>query len=125
MQHAIWTTARRACLVSTWFVHKPSRVALHIATSDGNSRQYIWLKGEFGWITQTAFIQYRRGFLSTESWAEFERMQVGMLQDTLTKEWWQNRETPYSDEFVSYIDRALTDAPKWRPQTAARELSGT
>lgn len=86
-----------------------------------DSRQYIWLKGEFGWITQTAFIQHRRGFLSKEAWAEFERMQVGMLQDELTKEWWQNRETPYSTEFVAYIDRALTGVAEWRPLVAARD----
>ena len=89
--------------------------------SPEDSRQYIWLKGEFGWITQTAFIQYRRGFLSKEAWAEFERMQVGMLQDDLTKEWWQNRETPYSEEFVAYIDRALTGVTEWRPLVAARD----
>lgn len=89
--------------------------------SPEDSRQYIWLKGEFGWITQTAFIQHRRGFLSKEAWAEFERMQVGMLQDELTKEWWQNRETPYSTEFVAYIDRALTGVAEWRPLVAARD----
>ena len=86
-----------------------------------DSRQYLWLMGEFGWITQTAFIQYRRGFLSEEAWAEFERMQVGMLQGDLTKEWWRNRETPYSTEFVSYIDRALTGVTDWCPQITARE----
>ena len=89
--------------------------------SPEDSRQYIWLKGEFGWITQTAFIQHRRGFLSKEAWAEFERMQVGMLQDELTKEWWRNRETPYSEEFVAYIDRALTGVAEWRPLVAARD----
>jgi hypothetical protein len=33
-----WTTAPHANLASIWFVHRPSRVALRIATSDGNSR---------------------------------------------------------------------------------------
>jgi hypothetical protein len=89
--------------------------------SPDDSRQYLWLAGEFGWITQTAFIQYRRGFLSREAWAEFERMQVGMLQSNLTKEWWRNRETPYSTEFVSHIDRALESASDWRPQITARD----
>jgi len=89
--------------------------------STEDSRQYIWLAGEFGWISQTAFIQHKRGFLSSEAWAEFERMQVGMLQYELTKEWWQNRETPYSDEFVSHIDSALKGVAEWRPLVAARE----
>jgi hypothetical protein len=85
------------------------------------SRHYIWLMGEFSWIVQTAFMQYRRGFLSRDAWAEFERMQVGMLQATLTREWWQNREAPYSTEFTSHIDRALSSAADWRPQITARE----
>jgi hypothetical protein len=50
--------------------------------SPDDSRQYLWLMGEFGWITQTAFIQYRKGFLSEEAWAEFERMQVGCSKTT-------------------------------------------
>jgi hypothetical protein len=55
-----------------------------------DSRHYLWLMGEFGWIAQTAFMQYQRGFLSRAAWAEFERMQVGMLQANLTREWWLN-----------------------------------
>ena len=89
--------------------------------SPEDSRQYLWLQGEFGWIAQTAFIQYRRGFLSTEAWAEFERMQVGMLQHDLTKEWWKNRETPYSKEYVSHMDQAIAGEPDWRPEVTARE----
>lgn len=86
-----------------------------------DSRQYIWLMGEFSWIVQTAFMQYRRGFLSPDAWAEFERMQVGMLQADLTRDWWRNREAPYSTEFTSYIDRALSGATDWRPKITARE----
>ena len=89
--------------------------------SPEDSRQYVWLIGEFCWIAQTAFIQYRRGFLSEEAWVEFERMLVGFLQDDLTKESWKNRETPYSTEFISHIDRVRNAVPGWRPRIIARE----
>ena len=48
-------------------------------------------------------------------------MQVGMLQHDLTKEWWKNRETPYSKEYVSHMDQAIAGEPDWRPEVTARE----
>jgi hypothetical protein len=89
--------------------------------SPEDSRQWLWLAGEFCWIAQTAFIQHRRGFLSQEAWSEFERILTGMLQGDLTKQWWLNRETPYSAEFTVYVDRALAGASEWQPKVTSRE----
>ena len=89
--------------------------------SPEDSRQWLWLVGELCWIAQTAFIQQRRGFLSPQAWGEFERIVIGALQDDLTRGWWQNRETPYSDEFTNYVDQALVEVTSdWRPQITAR-----
>ena len=85
------------------------------------SRQYLWLIGEFGWICQTAFIQYKRGHLSEIAWTEFQRMQIGILQSDLAKEWWSNRETPYSNEFVEFIDSVQHEGTAWRPKVTARD----
>jgi hypothetical protein len=85
------------------------------------SRQWLWLIGELGWIAQTAFIQQQRGYLSTEAWNEFERVFVGVLQYDFVIDWWEKRETPYSREFVSSVDTALAERDSdWRPQITAR-----
>jgi hypothetical protein len=89
--------------------------------SPEDSRQWLWLIGEFCWIAQTAFIQRRRGFLSSQAWGEFERILIGVLQESFVREWWQNRETPYSREFTAYVDGALTEVGSdWRPKKTAR-----
>lgn len=77
--------------------------------------------GELFWITQAAFMQHRRGYLSAEAWAEFERSMLGTLQHNLTKQWWRNREVPFSAEFTSYVDRVMTRQTDWRPQITARQ----
>lgn len=92
--------------------------------SPEDSRQWLWLIGELGWIAQTAFIQRQRGFLSSQAWEEFERTLLGMLQYDFVKEWWQNRETPYSREFTQFVDAAMAERESdWRPQITARMQS--
>lgn len=89
--------------------------------SPEDSRQWLWLVGELGWIVQAAFIQQQRGFLSAQAWEEFERTLIGTLQYDFVKEWWQNRETPYSREFTNFVDMALVErASDWRLYKTAR-----
>jgi hypothetical protein len=54
MRRVTWTTARRANLASSWCVHKPSRMALRIATSDGNSQQRGRIDAKFGYAQPIA-----------------------------------------------------------------------
>jgi hypothetical protein len=86
-------------------------------------RQYIWMIGEFGWIAQSAYIQYRRGDLSPEAWKEFERMQVGMLQNEIAKKWWLNREVPYSAEYVGYIENLRESGTGFRLKATTAVLT--
>ena len=51
MRRVTWTTAWRANMASTWFVRKPSPMALRIATSDGNSRQWGRIDAKFGCLS--------------------------------------------------------------------------
>lgn len=90
--------------------------------SSEDSRQYLWLMGELFWITESAFAQHQRGFLSQEAWMRFESMLAGCLGSTLVQEWWQNREVPHSVEFRDYVDQLmLTGEPDWRPVKTGRE----
>lgn len=87
-----------------------------------DSRQYLWLMGELFWIVESAFVQYRRGYLSAEAWARFESTLAGALDSALTREWWRNGEVPHSPEFRQYVDRmTLTGKVDWRPRKTARE----
>lgn len=89
-----------------------------------DSGQYLWIMGELFWLVESAFVQYRRGYLSKAAWMRFERTLVGTLNNKLTREWWENREVPHSPEFRGYVDQLLrTGNTDWRPQKTSRESS--
>lgn len=89
--------------------------------SELEHQQYLWMMGEFGWIAQTALIQHQRGYPSRIAWSKFERIQVGMLQNEIARVWWENGESAFSTEFVSYIDNIRGARANWRPQLATRK----
>ena len=90
--------------------------------STEDSGQYLWIMGELFWVVESAFVQYRRGYLSKEAWMRFETTLAGTLDNKLTREWWENREVPHSPEFRNYVDRLiLTGKADWRPQKTGRD----
>jgi hypothetical protein len=90
--------------------------------STEDSGQYLWIMGELFWVVESAFVQYRRGYLSKEAWTRFESTLVGTLSNKLTRDWWQNREVPHSPEFRSHVDQLIqTGKTDWRPQKTGRE----
>ena len=62
--------------------------------------------------------------MSQEAWAEFERIQLGILQNKLAENWWVNRETPYSKEYTEHIDKVRLQGADWKPQITARGPGG-
>ena len=60
--------------------------------------------------------QFRSGYLSEESWSEYERTLVGMLQTPIVKEWFNENHSPFSREFRDHIESMIDSTVHWRPK---------
>ncbi len=77
--------------------------------------QYCWLMAEFFHRAEGIFNQYEKGFISSESWAEWERVIAGLLNSNLAQSWWKNRTAPFSPEFFKFGDLVIERSPEWKP----------
>jgi len=76
-------------------------------------RQYLWLMADYFHMSEGVFIQHQKGYVSDEVWGEFERIMVGFLQTKPTQEWWNNRNSPFSESFYAHVDGLINGKPDW------------
>lgn len=60
---------------------------------------------------QNAFFQHRQGLMSEIGWRDYEAIVRMNLTRPDVPEWWLRERNSYDDEFVSYVDRLLTEPP--------------
>jgi len=90
------------------------------ALSLEDHRQWLFFMAEMFHLSEGIFTQYRKGFLSIETWSEYERLMVGFLQSNVAKEWWEGGNGPFSSEFRAHVESLLTVEPTWTlPRTIA------
>jgi hypothetical protein len=90
------------------------------ALSLEDHRQWLFFMAETFHLSEGIFTQYRKGFLSIETWSEYERLMVGCLQSSVAKEWWEGGNGPFTSEFRAHVESLLTVEPTWTlPSTRA------
>ena len=67
-------------------------------------RRFRWVVSELFLVFESTYFAYRNGILSEPSWQIKLDTAVGMLQNPIVREWWENRFTPFSEEFRAHID---------------------
>ena len=60
---------------------------------------------------QNAFFQHRQGLMPESAWRDYEAIIRMNLTRPDVREWWLSERNSYGDEFVSYVDRLLTEPP--------------
>jgi hypothetical protein len=76
----------------------------------------LWFLGQYLFVVEGLFRQYRRGFLPKESWVPHERAIAGMLQAEWVWSWFESRIAPLSDDFHAQASLLRNSPPEdaWR-----------
>jgi hypothetical protein len=67
-------------------------------------RKFRWIVAELFLVFEAQFYAYRGGVLSEPSWQIKRDTIVGLLENPLLREQWDNRMTPFSEEFRAEIE---------------------
>ena len=73
-------------------------------------RRFRWLVAELLLVFESAYFAYRGGVLSEPSWNAKLDTIVGLLDNPIVLEWWENRFTPFSEEFREHVDTARAES---------------
>lgn len=83
-------------------------------------RKFRWLVAELFLVFESAYFAHRGGVLSQPSWSTKLDTIIGLLENPIILEWWDNRFTPFSEEFRQHIDGARTQSEaSWKHQSVA------
>ena len=85
--------------------------------NDDERARYLWAMSEFFHMSEGVFRQYKTGFLAHESWSEYERTLVGMLQAPLVRDWFIDNHAPFSREFRRHIESMIDSTVQWRQKS--------
>ena len=94
--------------------------------SDEDVRAYLWFVAKSFHILEGMYRQHRRGLLTGEVWAPYERYIFGVLQIEAVLGWWQSDGSLTSREFQTHVEGLLSSPPKksWRQVSTAEMVSG-
>lgn len=74
---------------------------------------FLWYVAETFFAGEGVFIQYKKKFFSNELWEQQEKIMRGHLQHPVAMTWWNNRNTPFTEEFQNHMDQVIQEPPKW------------
>ena len=74
------------------------------ALSKDEVRRFIWLIAELFLIFEGQYKLFQKAYISADSWQSKTDMMLGFLQNSLVEQWWNKRMTPFSTEFIEYIE---------------------
>jgi hypothetical protein len=80
--------------------------------SPGEKQKFIWFVAEYFFLVESLFKQKKLACLSEESWEGHELTVLGMLQNPLVKRWFDSGVSPYSAEFVNYLNQRMAAGGK-------------
>ena len=91
--------------------------------SDEDVRAYLWFVAKSFHILEGMFRQHKRGLLTGDVWAPYERYIFGVLQIEAVLSWWRSDGSLTSREFQSHVDKLLCTPPDvcWR-QVSTSEM---
>ena len=60
---------------------------------------------------ENAFYQHARGFVDPDHWQTTERLLTRMMSNPGVLRWWSESKSRFSDRFVEFVERHISDAP--------------
>jgi len=85
----------------------------HEALNSDDYRHYMWCIAELFHMGEGVLLQYQQGFLSSETWREWERLMGGFISIEPARDWWMKRKAPFSIEFYEYLDAVIRKGDVW------------
>ena len=74
------------------------------ALSKDEVRRFIFVIAELFLIFEGQYKLFQKGYISSDSWQSKTDMMLGFLRNSLVEQWWNKRMTPFSSEFIEYIE---------------------
>jgi hypothetical protein len=71
-------------------------------------RRFIWLIAEFFLIFEGQYKLYQKNCISEDSWQSKVEVVHELLRNSIVEQWWGKRITPFSGEFMDYVDSLET-----------------
>ena len=92
--------------------------------NDEDVRAYLWFVAKSFHILEGMYRQYRRGILTDEVWAPYERYIFGVLQIEAVLGWWRCDGSLTSKGFQTHVDNLLRNPPElsWRQVSTAEMI---
>ena len=81
--------------------------------TEEDALHFVWNIAGMMYTCEAVWKQNRGGFLSNDTWANWERFSLGMLRIPLLRRWWDDRRSLHSPEFFDYFDKLLESEPDW------------
>ncbi len=66
--------------------------------------QFRWIVAELFLVFEAQYFAHKGGVLSAASWSVKRGTILGFLENPVVREWWENRMTPFSEEFRDEIE---------------------
>lgn len=66
--------------------------------------QFRWTVAEVFLVFEAQYFAHKGGILSAASWSVKRGTLLGLLENPIIREWWENRMTPFSEEFREEIE---------------------
>lgn len=83
-------------------------------------RRFIFLIAEFFLICEGQYKLHQNKYISVDSWQAKTDVMLGLLRNSLVQQWWIKRMTPFSSEFIDYVDSLdHNKAEGWFPHVIA------
>ncbi len=85
-------------------------------------RRLRWLVAELFLIYEGQYQVFRSGHINEMSWGAKRDVMLGLLENPKISEWWENRMTPFSEEFFREIEKGRgRNNLTWKHQTVGSE----
>ncbi len=95
------------------------------ALSDEDKLQYLWSISAYGNAAEGVFHQFKKGMISKETWAVWERGFTMHIGTEIGMAWWKSEAAPYSQSFRHHMTEIVESQRKPDPISSKAFLDAT
>ena len=85
------------------------RITRHEEVTAEEAYTYVWAQSGYFFLCEGWYRQYRRGLIPRSSWDPIAQSLVAILKVPYMSSWWDNRATPFSEEFRNHLEELRQD----------------
>ena len=93
--------------------------------SDEDKLQYLWSISAYGNAAEGVFHQFKKGMISKETWAVWERGFTMHIGTEVGLAWWKSEAAPYSQSFRRHMTEIVESQRKPEPISSEAFLNST